>query len=91
MQDAETILVNAPVLAIPEEIEVSVEGAEVGTMVHAGDVTLPEGLVLTDDADLLIFNIVEPEEEPAGDVDADIEGMGEAETPDEPAEEEAAE
>ena len=89
MQDAETILVNAPVLAIPEEIEVSVEGAEVGTMVHAGDVTLPEGLVLTDDADLLIFNIVEPEEEPAGDVDADIEGMGEAETPDEPAEEEA--
>ena len=89
MQDAETILVNAPVLAIPEEIEVSVEGAEVGTMVHAGDVTLPEGLVLTDDADLLIFNIVEPEEEPAGDVDADIEGMGEAETPDEPAEESA--
>ncbi|MBC6761198.1 MULTISPECIES: 50S ribosomal protein L25/general stress protein Ctc [Corynebacterium] len=88
-QDAETILVNAPVLAIPEEIEVSVEGAEVGTMIHAGDVTLPEGLVLTDDADLLIFNIVEPEEEPAGDVDADIEGMGEAETPDEPAEESA--
>lgn len=88
-QDAETILVIAPVLAIPEEIEVSVEGAEVGTMVHAGDVTLPEGLELTDDADLLIFNIVAPEEEPAGDVDADIEGMGEAETPDEPAEESA--
>lgn len=89
MQDAETIPVNAPVLVIPEEIEVSVEGAEVGTMVHAGDVTLPEGLVLTDDVDPLIFNIIESEEEPVGDVDADIKGMGEAETPDEPAEEEA--
>lgn len=91
MQDAETILVVAPVLSIPEEIEVSVEGAEVGTQVHAGAVELPEGLELADDAELLIFNIVEPEEDPAGDVDADIEGMGEAETPDTPAEEEAAE
>lgn len=88
MQDAETILVVAPVLSIPEEIEVSVEGAEVGTQVHAGAVELPEGLELADDAELLIFNIVEPEEDPAGDVDADIEGMGEAETPDAPAEEE---
>ncbi|ALA67830.1 50S ribosomal protein L25/general stress protein Ctc [Corynebacterium lactis] len=87
MQDAETILVVAPVLSIPEEIEVSVEGAEVGTQVHAGAVELPEGLELADDAELLIFNIVEPEEDPAGDVDADIEGMGEAETPDAPAEE----
>lgn len=91
MQDAETILVVAPVLSIPEEIEVSVEGAEVGAQVHAGAVELPEGLELADDAELLIFNIVEPEEDPAGDVDADIEGMGEAETPDTPAEEEAAE
>nr|WP_120492004.1 50S ribosomal protein L25/general stress protein Ctc [Corynebacterium lactis] len=86
MQDAETILVVAPVLSIPEEIEVSVEGAEIGTQIHAGSVALPEGLELADDAELLIFNIVEPEEDPAGDVDADIEGMGEAELPTETAE-----
>lgn len=84
MQDADTILVLAPVLSIPEEIVVSVEGAEVGTQVHAAGVTLPEGLELADDAELLVFNVVEPEEDPAGDVDADIEGMGDAETPDEP-------
>lgn len=86
MQDADSILVLAPVLAIPEEIEVSVEGLAEGTQISAGEITLPEGLELADDADLLIFNIVEPEEDPAGDVDADIEGMGEDELPDEPAE-----
>ncbi|KGF15737.1 50S ribosomal protein L25/general stress protein Ctc [Corynebacterium freneyi] len=84
MQDADTILVLAPVLSIPEEIVVSVEGLDVGAQIHAGNVTLPEGLELTDDPELLVFNIVEPEEDPAGDVDADIEGMGDAETPDEP-------
>ena len=91
MQDAETILVTAPVLSIPEEIEVSLEGAEVGTQIHAGSVALPEGLELADDAELLIFNVVEPEEDPAGDVDADIEGMGENELPDAPAADEASE
>ncbi|WP_448852144.1 50S ribosomal protein L25/general stress protein Ctc [Corynebacterium sp. 335C] len=83
MQDADTILVLAPVLSIPEEIEVSVEGLEQGTQITAGEITLPEGIELTDDAELLVFNLVEPEEDPAGDVDADVEGMGEDELPDE--------
>ena len=82
MQDADTILVLAPVLSIPEEIVVSVEGLDVGAQIHAGNVTLPEGLELTDDPELLIFNIVEATEDPAG--DADVEGVGDAETPDEP-------
>ncbi|WP_295626837.1 50S ribosomal protein L25/general stress protein Ctc [uncultured Corynebacterium sp.] len=89
MQDADTILVLAPVLSIPEEIVVSVEGAEVGTQVHASAITLPEGLELTDDPELLVFNIVEPEEDPAGDVDADVEGMGEDELPEDATEESA--
>ncbi|MFD8878586.1 50S ribosomal protein L25/general stress protein Ctc [Corynebacterium xerosis] len=84
MQDADTILVLAPVLSIPEEIVVSVEGLDVGAQILASDVTLPEGLELTDDPELLIINIVESEEDPAGDVDADVEGMGEDELPDEP-------
>lgn len=89
MQDADTILVLAPVLSIPEEIVVSVEGLDVGDQIHAAGIKLPEGLELADDPELLVFNIVEPEEDPAGDVDADVEGMGEAELPDEPKAEEA--
>ena len=88
MQDADTILVLAPVLSIPEEIVVSVEGLDVGAQILASDVTLPEGLELTDDPELLIINIVESEEDPAGDVDADVEGMGEDELPDAPKAEE---
>ncbi len=91
MQDADTILVLAPVLSIPEEIEVSVEGLEHGTQITAGEIALPEDIELADEADLLIFNLVEPEEDPAGDVDADIEGMGENELPDEEPEEEGEE
>lgn len=87
MQDAETILVVAPVLSIPEEIEVSVEGAEVGTQVHAGTVALPEGLELADDAELLIFNVVEPEVE----VDEEAEAEGETEAAAEAPAEESAE
>lgn len=64
VQDADTILVLAPVLSIPEEIVVSIEGAEVGHQVLAGDITMPEGIELADDAELLVFNVVEPVEEP---------------------------
>ena len=81
-------LVLAPVLSIPEEIVVSVEGLDVGAQILASDVKLPEGLELTDDPELLIINIVESEEDPAGDVDADVEGMGEDELPDAPKAEE---
>ena len=66
----------------------SVEGLDVGAQILASDIKLPEGLELTDDPELLIINIVESEEDPAGDVDADVEGMGEDELPDEPKDEE---
>ncbi|MEJ5920086.1 50S ribosomal protein L25/general stress protein Ctc [Corynebacterium sp. H78] len=81
MQDAETILVVAPVLSIPEEIVVDLEGAEVGTQVHAGGVKLPEGLELADDAELLIFNVVEPEEQPAEDEETEEGEAAEGEAP----------
>lgn len=69
MQDADTILVLAPVLEIPEEIVVSVEGAELGHQVTAADIELPAGLELADDPELLVFNVViaEEEEEPEED------------------------
>ncbi len=63
VQDADTILIEADVLSIPEEITVSVEGLEFGTQITTGDIKLEEGLTLIDDADLLIANIVYPEPE----------------------------
>ncbi|PRQ12436.1 50S ribosomal protein L25 [Corynebacterium sp. 13CS0277] len=61
MQDAEVIKVEADVMNIPEEIVLSVEGMEIGSTITAGDVTLPEGVTLVDDPELLIINVVVPE------------------------------
>ena len=57
IQEVDTILVEADVLEIPEEIVVSVEGIEAGNVINAGDITLPEDVTLVDDAELLVFNI----------------------------------
>lgn len=66
-QEVTNIQVEADALAIPEEIEVSVQDAEVGTRVLASDVTLPPGVELRTDPDQLIVNVVAPStEEPAG-------------------------
>ncbi|APT84397.1 50S ribosomal protein L25/general stress protein Ctc [Corynebacterium aquilae] len=62
MQDAEVIKVEADVMNIPEEIVVSVEGMEIGDTITAADVKLPEGVTLVDDPELLIINVVVPEE-----------------------------
>lgn len=42
---------------IPDTITVSVEGLEPGTQVTAGELVLPDGATLSDDADLLIINV----------------------------------
>ncbi|HZS21241.1 MAG TPA: 50S ribosomal protein L25/general stress protein Ctc [Pseudonocardiaceae bacterium] len=66
-QEVTNLQVEADALAIPEEIEVSVQDAEVGTRVLASDVTLPPGVELRTDPDQLIVNVVAPStEEPAG-------------------------
>jgi large subunit ribosomal protein L25 len=52
-----TVSVEAEATNIPESIEVSIEGAEVGTQIHASDLTLPEGSTLLTDDDMLIVNI----------------------------------
>ncbi|MGH3971809.1 MAG: 50S ribosomal protein L25/general stress protein Ctc [Pseudonocardiaceae bacterium] len=57
-QELTTLQVAADALAIPEEFEVSVEGAQIGTRVLAGDVTLPEGVELRTDPEYLVANIV---------------------------------
>jgi large subunit ribosomal protein L25 len=42
---------------IPQQIEVSVAGAEAGTMIHARQITLPEGATLVTDADALVVQV----------------------------------
>jgi len=42
---------------IPDHVDVSVEGAQAGTRVHASDLVLPEGAELITDPEILIVNI----------------------------------
>ncbi|HET7068241.1 MAG TPA: 50S ribosomal protein L25/general stress protein Ctc [Nocardioides sp.] len=54
-----TIQVEAEATHIPENIEVSIEGAAVGTQIHASDLQLPDGTTLLTDADALIVNVTQ--------------------------------
>jgi len=51
------VSVEAEATHIPEYIEVSVEGAEVGTQIHASDLKVPAGSTVQIDDDTLILNI----------------------------------
>ncbi|AKK29164.1 50S ribosomal protein L25/general stress protein Ctc [Mycobacterium sp. EPa45] len=57
-QDASTIEIEADAMSIPQQLTVSIEGAEEGTQINAGQVELPEGVTLISDPDLLVVNIV---------------------------------
>ena len=87
-QETNAIEIEAEAFSIPEQLTVSVEGAEPGTQFTAGQITLPAGVNLISDPDLLVVNVVsaptaaELEEEGAGEV---------AEAPEAAAEEEAEE
>ena len=57
-QDATSIEIEADALSIPQQLTVSIEGAEEGTQITAGQVELPAGVTLISDPDLLVVNIV---------------------------------
>ncbi len=80
-QELNTLLVEADVSSIPESIEVSVEGARVGTQIQAADVRLPEGTELKSDAELLVANVVAAPTEADLEAEIDTEGAGVVETP----------
>lgn len=58
-QDANTIEIEAEALSIPEQLTLSVEGAEAGTQFTAGQIELPRGVNLISDPDLLVVNVVQ--------------------------------
>jgi large subunit ribosomal protein L25 len=93
-QETNTIEIEAEALSIPENFKVSVEDAEPGTQFTAGQISLPAGVTLISDPEMLVVNVVvaptaeDLEEEGAGEVAegeeaaaAEEEEAGEAETP----------
>ena len=75
-QDATTVEVSVEALHIPEQFEVSIDGAEAGTQILAKDVPLPSGAELVTDPETLIVAVnVAPT---AGDMDGES-AEGEAE------------
>jgi large subunit ribosomal protein L25 len=55
--DHNTVAVEAEATAIPQSIEVNVDGLEVGTQIHAGDLVLPDGATLSIDPAALVVNV----------------------------------
>ena len=52
------ISVEAEATNIPQGIDVDVEGMEIGSAVHAGDLTLPPGVTLQADPDALVLHVI---------------------------------
>lgn len=97
--DHAVISVEAEATHIPEYVEVSVEGAEVGTQILAKDLDLPKGSTLHAEDDELILHVThaptaEEIEEELAEAEAEVgiereEGEEAAEAPEAPAEGEA--
>ena len=74
---------------IPDHVDVSVEGAEAGTRIHASDLVLPEGAELITDPEILMVNITAAISVEA--LEAELAGEVTAETAEAPAAGDAAE
>lgn len=57
-QETNAIEIEAEALSIPEQLVVSVEGAEEGTQFTAGQIELPRGVSLVSDPETLVVNVV---------------------------------
>jgi large subunit ribosomal protein L25 len=79
-QDLDTLSIEVEALHIPEQVEVSIDGAEVGTQILASQVTLPAGATLLTDPEALVVAVSEPQAEAAEGAEGEAaEGAGEAE------------
>jgi large subunit ribosomal protein L25 len=56
-QDLTTVQIEVEALHIPEQLEVSIEGAVAGTQITAGQVTLPAGATLATDPEALVVAV----------------------------------
>ena len=77
-----TILVKAPATAIPENLEVSIEGIEAGSSVHVSDLKLPAGVEVELDPETVVVVVqeaAEEDEESAEEATAEATAAGDAE------------
>jgi len=65
------VSLEAEATHIPEFIEVNIEGAAIGTQIHASDLDLPEGSTLLTDPETLVVNITNAPT--AEDIEAELE------------------
>jgi large subunit ribosomal protein L25 len=90
-QDHTSVTLEAEATHLPTEVEVSIEGLDIGGQINAGDITLPEGSTLVTDPETLLVHVSAAPTE----AEMSAEGEGEAaEAPtaaEAPAEEPAAE
>jgi large subunit ribosomal protein L25 len=75
-QDLNTVEVEADVLSIPESIEVSLDGAAIGTQVLAGQLVLPDGVTLRTDPEYLVVQVVQAPTAEDLEAEIDTEGAG---------------
>lgn len=75
-QAAGALQVEADVLTIPEQFEVDVEDAEIGTQILAGQVSLPSGVTLATDPETLVVNVVAAPTAEEMEAEIDVEGAG---------------
>jgi large subunit ribosomal protein L25 len=86
VSDQSTLSIEVDALQIPDSLEVSIEGADAGTQILAGDIVLPTGATLASDPESLVVAVsLAPTAE---DLDADAAEAGAAVEDAEPAEEE---
>lgn len=75
-QELGSVQVETDAFSIPDEFEVSVEGAEAGTQVLAGNVVLPPGVTLRTDPEYLVANVVAAPTAADLEQEIDTEGAG---------------
>lgn len=75
--ETQTLSLEAEATHLPESVEVDIDGLADGTIIKAGDVTLPQGTTLAGDADITIVAISTPRAS-AEDLGEDAEGADEA-------------
>ena len=90
-QSLTTLSVSAEATNIPSGVAVTLEGLEIGDAIHAGQVTLPDGVELAADPEQTILHIVPAPTAEELEAELDTEGAGVVEEEPEAAEGEAGE
>jgi large subunit ribosomal protein L25 len=74
-QDLAMVQIEVDALRIPEQLEISIDGARAGTQILAGQVRLPDGATLVSDPEALVIavNVAPTAEQLEGEVAAPVE------------------